>query len=170
MDFRGIVGVLGARLSVAQAQDIIRSVHGRGASGWVADTAGISRRTARRWLSSASPRARAGAIGDLALQTVGTFGIAAARLRGMARGGGTISVGRVAVAYDSDEQGDRTIGDVTVDEWMADDLEAAADALDNGDLEAAAGAFSDAVMGGYSHGLEDTLTISDYTSGVGFQA
>ena len=72
------------------------------------------------------------------------------------------------VAYDDSDEGGRTIGDLEVDEWMADDLAAAADALDRGDLDAAAAAFSDAIVGGYSHGLEDTLSITDYSDGIGF--
>lgn len=41
----------------------------------------------------------------------------------------------------------------------------AADAPDRGDLAAAADAFSDAVIGGYSHGLEDTLSVR-YEDGI----
>lgn len=49
---------------------------------------------------------------------------------------------------------------------MAEDLLVASDALDRGDLASAADAFSDAVIGGYSHGLEDTLSVSDYPDGI----
>lgn len=168
MDFRTIVAALGTSITVRQAQSILRSVHGRGASGWVADNAGISQRTARRWLSSTPPRARTGAIRDLALQSVGAYGIAAAILRGVAEAGGVISIGKVDVAYDDQDEGSRSIGDLTVDAWMAEDLEAAASALEAGDLAGAADAFSDAILGGYEHGLEDTLTITDYSDGVAF--
>lgn len=150
------------RISVREAQSILRQHLGAGASRWVADEAGIAPRTARRWLSSSAPRARHGAIIELALTLVGTLGAAAARLRGLAATGGSIDVGLVQVAYDTRDEGSRHIGSVVVDEWMADDLLAAADALDRGDLAAAADAFSDAVMAGYSHGLEDTLTVSEW--------
>lgn len=150
------------RITVREAQTILRQQLGNGASRWVADEAGIAARTARRWLSSSAPRARHSAIVELALTLVGTQGAAAARLRGLAASGGTISVGTVAVAYEDRDEGSRHIGSVMVDEWMTDDLQAAADALDRGDLAAAADAFSDAVVAGYSHGLEDTLTVAEW--------
>ena len=133
-------------------EDIIRGAYDRHASRWLADEAGISPRTARRWLSGAAPRSRAGAIIAAARSITHPYGIAAARLRGLAAAGGRVSVGTVQVAYDDSDEGGRTIGDLEVDEWMADDLAAAADALDRGDLDAAAAAFSDAIVGGYSTG------------------
>lgn len=150
------------RISVREAQSILRQQLGAGASRWVADEAGIAPRTARRWLSSSAPRARHGAIIELALNVVGTQGAAAARLRGLAATGGRITVGTVPVAYGDRDEGDRAIGTVVVDQWMVDDLLAAANALDLGDLAAAAEAFSDVVMAGYSHGLEDTLTVAEW--------
>lgn len=169
MDFRAIVTQLNAAMTVPQAQAIIRSAHGRHASAWLADESEISRRTARRWLSSAVPRSRGPAVIAAARTIIATpYGVAAAIIRGLAAAGGTITVGHVAVAYDDRDEGDRMIGDVDIDAWMADDLAAAADALDAGDLDAAADAFSDAIIGGYDHGLEDTLTISDYPDGISF--
>ncbi len=150
------------RITVREAQTILRQQLGNGASRWVADEAGIAPRTARRWLSSSAPRARHSTIIELALTLVGTQGAAAARLRGLAASGGTISVGTVAVAYGNRDEGSRHIGSVPVDEWMADEVLAAADALDRGDLAGAADAFSNAVMAGYSHGLEDTLTVAEW--------
>jgi hypothetical protein len=150
------------RLTVSEAQSILRQQLGNGASRWVADEAGIAPRTARRWLSGSAPRARHSAIVDLALAVVGTQGAAAARLRGLATNGGTINVGTVAVAYEDRDEGARHIGSVNVDEWMAEELMAAADALDREDLAAAADAFSSAVIAGYSHGLEDTLTVAEW--------
>jgi hypothetical protein len=167
VDFAGVARRLEASATVGHAQDIIRGVHGRHASRWLAEEAGISARTARRWLSGAPPRGRAGAILAAARSLTNTYGIAAARLRGLAAAGGHIHVGTVAVAYETQDEGSRTIGDLAVDEWMAEDLAAAADALDRGDLAAAADAFSDAIIGGYSHGLEDTLTVTEYGD-IGF--
>lgn len=150
------------RISVREAQSILRQQLGNGASRWVAEEVGIAARTARRWLSTSAPRARHAAIVELALTLVGPQGAAAARLRGLATGGGTISVGTVPVAYEDRDQGSRHIGQVTVDTWMADEILAAANALDRGDLATAADAFSNAVMAGYSHGLEDTLTVAEW--------
>lgn len=150
------------RISVREAQSILRQQLGSGASRWVADEVGIAARTARRWLSASAPRARHGAIVELALSLVGTQGAAAARLRGLAAGGGTISVGTVPVAYEDRDEGARHIGSVVVDTWMTDEILAAANALDRGDIAAAADAFSNAVMSGYSHGLEDTLTVAEW--------
>lgn len=156
-----VVSSLG-RITVREAQSILRQQLGNGASRWVADEAGIAPRTARRWLSSSAPRSRHSSIIELALSLVGQQGAAAARLRGLAATGGTISVGTVPVAYGSRGEGSRHIGAVMVDEWMADDLLATATALDRGDLAAAADAFSDAVIAGYSHGLEDTLAVAEW--------
>jgi hypothetical protein len=150
------------RLTLREAQSILRQQLGNGASRWVADEVGIAARTARRWLSPSAPRSRHGDVIELALSLVGAQGAAAARLRGLATNGGTISVGTVPVAYEDRDQGDRHIGDITVDTWMADEILAAANALDRGDLTTAADAFSNAVISGYSHGLEDTLTVAEW--------
>lgn len=168
MDFQGVARRLEATATVGHAQDIIRGAHGRNASRWLAAEVGIHQRTAQRWLSGRAPRGRAGAILAVAQSLTNTYGIAAARLRGLATAGGFISVGTVAVAYDDDDEGNRTIGDLQVDEWMADDLAAAADALDRGDLKVAADAFSAAIVGGYSHGLEEALHVTDYNDDIRF--
>lgn len=168
MDFSQLVARLNAGMTVPQAQAIIRSAHGRHASAWLADETNISRRTARRWLSSAAPRSRGPAIIAAARAVITPYGVVAAIIRALAAAGGTITVGRVTVAYDGQDEGDRMIGAVDIDDWMAGDLAAAADALDAGDLNGAADAFSDAIIGGYDHGLEDTLSITDYPDGITF--
>jgi hypothetical protein len=192
VDFSQIVARLHAAMTVSQAQAIvqdvsqaqaiIRAVHSRHASAWLADEADISRRTARRWLSSQAPRSRGPAIIAAARAVIASNGAAAIRavltpdgfvaaiIRALIAAGGSITVGRVEVAYDGQDEGDRMIGSVDVDEWMAGDLAAAADALDAGDLQGAADAFSDAIIGGYDHGLEDTLSITDYPDGISFSS
>ncbi|MGH3097935.1 MAG: hypothetical protein ACRDMV_18285 [Streptosporangiales bacterium] len=165
MDFRGVVRGLARGASVRDAQAVIRAQHGRAASRWLAAEAGVSTRTARRWLSAHPPGSRAPRI-LAAAQSASVAGLAAQRLRGAAAEGGGIAVGVVAVSYDDDDQGDRDIGWLEINDAMARDLQASADALDAGNLAGAADAFSDAVIGGYGTGLQDTLSVSDYSDGV----
>lgn len=158
MNFGDIVRTLARTARADDVQAAIRHQYGKGATRWVAAEAGISPRTARRWMSDSPPRSRIPVlVGLLAANNV-----AAQRLR-TAR---SISAGTVAVSYDDLDQGSRSIGDLDVDDAMADELAMAADALDEGDLAAAADAFSDAVIMGYSDGLQETLTVSEYDEGT----
>ncbi|MDT8916222.1 hypothetical protein [Amycolatopsis sp. PS_44_ISF1] len=143
----------GARVDHAQAA--IRTVHGKHASRWLAAQAGISPRTARRWLSSAAPTGRTRAILDAAATAGGATGLAAQRLRTAE----TIDVGTVAVSYDGDDEGNRRVGEITVEGDVANYLITTARDLEAHNLEGAADAFSNAIMSGYDPGLEDTLQV-----------
>lgn len=158
MNFREMIDSVVASARVQDVQAAIRAAEGRGATRWVAAQAGISQRTARRWLSNNPPRSRVTALIGL----IDTTSIAAYRIRGAE----SISIGTVAVAYDDQDEGSRNIGDLDVDSDMANALAHAAEALESGDWAAAEDWFSDAVIMGYSPGLEETLDIADYFSGV----
>lgn len=158
MNFSQVVTHTANRARVHHVQAAIRQQHGTGSTRWIAAETGVSQRTARRWMSTAAPVSRIPVIMELATREA----IAAQRFRGAT----AIDVGAVAVEYDGEDQGDRNIGHLDVDDHTAAYLEQAAAALEEGDLAAAADAFSSAVIGGYSPGLEDTLSVSDYTSGV----
>jgi hypothetical protein len=160
MQFIDVVRSLATSATVPHAQAAIRAEHGKRAARWLAGQAGISRRTARRWLSSAFPASRAAQI----IGAASTLGLAAQRFRTAT----AIDVGTVSVDYDDDNQGNRRIGENDVDDEMAGYLHSAANDLENGNLEAAAEAFSNAIVNGYESGLEETLTISDYSSGIAF--
>lgn len=155
--FRQFVQRAAIGASVAHAQAALRTVHGRAAARWLAGHTGISPRTARRWLSGAYPRGRAAEIREAAL-AAGTFATAAARLRGITH----IAVGTVEVFYDGEGQGTRTIGELDVTDEMAGYLNRSATDLENGDLEGAEEAFSNAIINGYDPGLEETLYIEDF--------
>lgn len=164
MHFSEVVQSIARRAGVAEAQAVIRALHGRGASRWLADAAGISRRTARRWLSTGYPRGRAAQILDTA-RDLGAAALAAQVLPQVS----TIDVGsRVPVFYKPTRRGEgtRDIHAVTpgrdyLDQCAADLLAGAADAAEE--------AFSDAVISGYEDGLEETLGIEEYPSGVTIQ-
>ncbi|MFD9966159.1 hypothetical protein [Amycolatopsis sp. NPDC058986] len=158
MLFSEVVRDLGRHAQVHHAQAAIRAVHGASAARWLADYEGISRRTARRWLSASYPRARAHNIIRAASDASGLSGLAAQRLRRATR----LDVGTVDVEYDGDPQKTRTPGPLDVTPTMANYLTTAANALDRRDLETAGDAFSRAVMHGYEPGLEDTLYIAGY--------
>lgn len=158
MNFRQIVNDLVRTARIDHVQAAIRAEHGKGATRWIAERAGISQRTARRWMSSAPPPTRAGAIVAL----IAGEAIAAARIRTATH----ISVGAVAVEYDGADEGTRVIGELDVTGFMDNELDNCAAALEEGDWDAAADAFSDAVIAGYSEGLQDTLSVFDYQDGV----
>jgi hypothetical protein len=155
--FRQFVQRAAVGAGVAHAQSALRAVHGRGAARWLAGHAGISPRTARRWISGAYPRGRAAEIREAAL-AAGTFATAAARFCGITH----ISVGTIEVFYDGEGQGTRGIGELDVDAEMAGYLTRSATDLENGDLEGAEEAFSNAIINGYESGLEDVLYIEDW--------
>lgn len=149
---------IAAGIHPTHAQAALRAVHGRGASRWLADYAGISPRTARRWLSDAYPRGRAAAITEAA-RAASVPAAAAARIRTAEQ---ILIDGPVEVYYVGEPQGQRNIGDLTVTPAMAAYLDRCATDLESGKLEAAAEAFSNAVMNGYEVGLENTLAIEDF--------
>jgi hypothetical protein len=158
MNFRELVTDLARGVNVRHAQAAIRAAYGKSATRWIAEQAGVSQRTARRWMSSAPPAGRTGVIVALVPREAAT----AQRIRHAAG----ISVGTVAVSYDERDEGSRFIGDLDVDTYMASELDAAADALEEGNWDAAADAFSNAVIAGYADGLQDTLSVWDYGDGV----
>lgn len=157
-NFRQVVNQIASRALVTHGQAAIRAAHGKGATRWVADMAGVSPRTARRWMSANPPASRIVAL----LALLSPTDLAAQQIRGAS----AIDVGAVAVSYDDTDEGSRSIGHLDVDEAMARELDAAAEALENGDLLSAEDAFSNAVMMGYADGLQDTLTVADYADGV----
>jgi hypothetical protein len=158
MNFREVVTGLARTATVHHAQAAIRAEHGRHATRFIAEQAGVSPRTARRWMSSAPPAGRVTVIAAL----VPGEAVAAQRIRAAS----SVSVGTVDVAYDDDDQGPRTIGELDVDSYMASELDHAAAALEEGRWDAAEDAFSAAIIGGYSDGLQDTLSVADYRDGV----
>jgi len=162
MDFPTVVRNIARTAGVAHAQNAIRAAQGKDAAKWLADHEGISRRTARRWMSAKAPASRGSNIITAAGVLAGATGLAAQVLR-TATG---IDVGTVEVEYDGESQGTRSVGYNDVSDDMLGYLDTAARDLENHDLESAADAFSSAVMHGYEPGLEDTLYVSDYTSGI----
>lgn len=163
MEFADVVAALAQTATVDEAQEVIREHIGRGASRWLADTAGIAPRTARRWLSSDYPRMRSRNI-VAAASALGMGPLAAPRIARAKQ----ISVGKVRVYYKGTgrDEKTRTIGTVRVRQRSATYLSLASKDLTAGKVELAADAFSDAVICGYESGLEDTLGISDYPDGV----
>ncbi|HEY3482240.1 MAG TPA: hypothetical protein VGL02_25375 [Streptomyces sp.] len=155
--FASVVQHIAEGARVGHAQAAIRTVHGKHASRWLAEQAGISPRTARRWLSSASPTSRARAILDAAAAAGGATGLAAQRLRTAE----TIDVGTVVVSYDGEPEGSRRIGEIAVEGDVANYLSTAARDLEAHNLEGAGEAFSNAIMSGYDPGLEDTLQVEE---------
>lgn len=160
MQFTEVLQSIATRASVANAQQAIRATHGRGASRWLADTAGISRRTARRWLSGAYPRGRRAEI-VAAARDLGAGALAAPAIAAASK----IDVGQVRVFYRANgrDEGTRHIGSVTPGHGYSEQCAAALIAGSGADAEEA---FSDAVISGYEDGLEETLSISDYQDGV----
>lgn len=172
MEFSEVVASLARGAGVVHAQAAIRGAYGRGASRWLAQEQGISPRTARRWLSGNYPRGRARAITDAA-SGLGAGPIAAQRIAQASN----IIVGKVRVAYRGASQqresrfaardeGSRRIGRVRIRSATAEHLSDAMQELLSGKIEHAAEAFSDAVIAGYEDGLEETLSISDYSDGI----
>lgn len=159
MNFDGVLTSIASRARVHHAQAAIRQQHGTGSARWVAATEGLSERSGRRWMSATPPPRRTTAIIELVTREA----LVAQRLR---RTTG-IDAGTVTVEYDGRDEGTRYIGYLDVNDYMAGYLEQAAEALEEGDLDAAEDAFSNAVIGGYSPGLEDTLKVTEYVDGVG---
>lgn len=155
MNFDEAIQGVAASATVTHAQAAIRREHGRASTSWVAEQAGISPRTARRWMSAAAPPARHRTILNMA-----GAGAAAAQTIRAAR---TISVGRVRVRYDDTDAGTRTPPELTVAEMS---LEPFYDALAAGDYEVADRLFSDAVLDAYGAGLDDILTIAEFDTGL----
>lgn len=158
MNFNDVMRAVSATGTVHHAQDAIRQVHGRGSTSWVAEQAGISARTARRWMSATPPPSRRRNIIDMA----GAGAVAAQKIRSSR----TINVGRVRVKYDDEDAGTRqptkqafNIADIA-------GMDAFYDALAADDYRNAARHFSDAIINSYSPGLHETLTIYEFESGL----
>jgi hypothetical protein len=159
-DFEQVMDGLARTAPVQAAQNALRQSLGKGASRWVAEEAGLSQRQAQRWLSANYPRSRASQIMEL----VAASTIAAHVLRIATR----VNPGQVGVYYKGTGRDEKTrnIDAFVVGTQVRVYLERAADDLVREDLEAAADAFSDAIVCGYEEGLEDTLGISDYVDEV----
>jgi hypothetical protein len=139
------------------AMGFLRREHGKGTSRWLANQFGVSMRTAQKYLAGTQSPVyrkpdRATKIAALA---------ASSRLRAARR----IHVGRVSVEYDGKAAGGRRIDTMQVDDDMRAGLASVADLLDAGDLDAAGGALSDAVLNGYGD-LGETLDVTDFIDGV----
>ncbi|WNV86644.1 hypothetical protein [Umezawaea sp. Da 62-37] len=158
MQFAEVVDTLALNAHITHAQHAIRAEHGKTASRWLAAQAGISQRTARRWLSTDLPRSRTDTVARLANRLF----TAAQRLRTAH----SIDFGAVAVTYDGHHEGTRHIGPVPVDPALAHDLHTVATHLETGSLAAAADALSVAALAAYSPGLEDTLAVDQYDHGI----
>lgn len=155
---RALVREIASYATVADAHAALRTLLGPGATRWMAEEHGISRRTARRWMSANPPASRI----PLIMGSVSHNMLAAQVLR-RAR---TIDPGTVGVNYDDRDEGTRSPGRITVTQDVARLLHAAADALEADDLARAEKFLSDAIMHGYSPGLEEALTIDDYMTGL----
>jgi hypothetical protein len=159
-DFEQVMEGLARTAPVQAAQNALRQSLGKGASRWVAQEAGLSQRQAQRWLSANYPRSRAGQIMELVALSM----IVAHILRIATR----VNPGQVGVYYKGNGRDEKTrnIDGFTPSTQVRVYLNRAADDLVRDDLEAAADAFSDAVICGYEEGLEDTLGVSDYADEV----
>ncbi|MGW7537814.1 hypothetical protein [Amycolatopsis sp. NPDC054798] len=170
MTFEDLIPHIAAAARPEHAQAVIRALHGRHASRWLATHAGLAPRTARRWLSTRYPGGRKREITAAAVAAaVEAFGgdagaryLAAQRLRTAQ----SIDVGSVEVDYDDEPQGRRTIGHRNVDAISSRYLASAAGYLEAGLLDEAAYKVSDAVVNLYEHGLENTLQIAEYSQGI----
>lgn len=159
-DFEEVVDGLARTAPVQAAQNALRQAHGKGTSRWVAGEIGLSQRQAQRWLSADYPRSRAGQIMELVAATT----IVAHVLRIATR----VNPGQVGVYYKGTGRDEKTrnIDGFTPSAQVRVYLDRAADDLVRDDLDAAADAFSDAVICGYEEGLEDTLGVADYVDEV----
>jgi hypothetical protein len=157
IDMRALVRQIASLATVDDAHAALRILLGAGATRWLADEHGISRRTARRWMSADPPASRV----PLILGSVSTNMLAAQVLRRAQ----FIDPGTVEVRYDDKPQGSRTPPNIRVSGDVATLLHQAANALEADNLPLAEKCLSDAIMHGYQPGLEETLTISDYESG-----
>jgi hypothetical protein len=158
IDMRALVREIASLATITDAHAALRILHGTGASRWMAEEHGISRRSARRWMSAHPPTSRI----PLIMESVSHNMLAAQVLR-RAR---TIDPGTVAVKYDDRDEGTRNPGPITVNGHVVVLLHAAADALEADDMARAEKFLSDAIMHGYSPGLEEALAISDYIDGI----
>jgi hypothetical protein len=151
VNFGQAVLQLGAPASFAEAINVLRD---RG-SQWLADTFGVSRRTAQRWLAGTQQpgnteagRARRQAVMRTPISAATRRRLAAAALR-RAR---TLSVGKIKVATKSTGKpaGSRSIGTVLVDAEARVELDEVADLLDAGEIGDAELAMSECVLGLYA--------------------
>lgn len=163
MEFRDLIAELGRTRDTGIALAAIRAEHGRGASRWIAETFGVHRRTAQKYLKGDLNPGRAGSARRAAIIAGASPAfIAAQRLRRARR----LIVGDVKVRYGERDEGSRTIGNLDVDDELAEKLTETADLLEEGDLEGAEDALSTGILDSYG-GLGDTLQIYDYENGLG---
>jgi len=144
----------------------IKRVHGRGASRWLAQQAGISQRQAQRRLSgqAASGRGRGPQVEDLAEPEA----LSAEALMSAT----AIDAGHVDVTYNGKSQGTRKVGLVNIDGALKGELTEVANMLMDGDDAGAEQALSDALLGAYTartggdrDQLKGTLNVSSFRTG-----
>lgn len=126
-----------------EAADEIKSQHGRGASRWLADRLGVSLRQAQRYLKGdvrVPPATRQASI----VEGVDRSKAAARHIRTATR----LSIGSIEMATSSGTT-KRNVGDMPVTPGMRGNLNAAADALEAGDVDQAGALFGSAVLDSY---------------------
>lgn len=142
---------LGQARTAQEAMQSLRATHGRGTSRHIADTFGVSMRTAQRWLAGTQrPRNEARVIAAADTRTVRSQTLRSAQ---------GVTVGRVAVVTKSSDtpDGQRNIGTVLTDFGFI------ADAIDSGATEREAHAMLDeAILDAYGGRTGDHLNISEY--------
>jgi hypothetical protein len=149
-------------MSLTDALSAIRTAHGKGSSRYLADTYGVSMRTAQRWLAGTQAPAesrRSQVESDPSAQRAST----AQRIRSAS----AVNVGVAAVVSKSSGKADgsRNVGLRIADGRMHRDLERAANLYESGDDERAEEAFSDAIM--RSYGAGEALQMDDFPDGLG---
>ncbi|GGM84950.1 hypothetical protein GCM10012275_64640 [Longimycelium tulufanense] len=145
----------------------IRGTHGKRATRWLAEQAGVSRETARRWLKGTqSPRStRVDMVTGLAPNAwLDAEALADAQ---------ALACGHVDVEYNGKPAGTRNIGTLHVDTELRRELDGVVDLLRRGDQAGAEEALSAAILGAYAAQrardgrdlLRGTLTISNFRTG-----
>ncbi|MFC7344533.1 hypothetical protein [Saccharopolyspora griseoalba] len=162
MNFNEALSKAAGKITTEEAQDVIRAQFGRGATRWVAQEAGISMRSAQRWMSGNPPASRTGRLRKLASDQlkVQAFG---RRLQAST----VVRVGEIRLRYGrTEDQGKRCpYNTKNGSEWFnVSGLESngVLDALKAGDIEKAEELFSQAVLDAYGIEDTDTFDIGDF--------
>ena len=155
-----------------EALGALREEHGRHTSRYLADRLGVSVRQAQRYLRGDIRRVSS-ERSTLIRGAVDNNRLAAQRIRN-AR---IVSVGKVSAVSKSKgtSTGSRSIGVLTIDATMRQELDRAAADLEAGNVREAEEAISAAILGGYGvakGGNRDSargaIEIDDYSSGINF--
>lgn len=144
----------------------LRAEMGKGASKYIAGAAGVSQRTAERWIAKAEGRASQAStpkpMAQVNVVEQAKRYAAAKKLRAAQ----VVHAGRVEVAYADDgrNEGGRNVGGLPVTGTLQTAMGAAADAVERGDYAAASELLDAGVMDAYGV-PEGTLEVSDYLDG-----